>query len=112
MLATQLSLTTIELLENGVATYSGVTPLWSMRVVLQVSCSNDATLTLTLGVNGCRNLLNPKQEILVQRTIPVKCFLTLNFYQPFSHHASGDLCRKMSLNPVAIFSPTGSEELG
>ena len=30
-------LTTMELLENGVATYFGATPLWSIRTVLQAS---------------------------------------------------------------------------
>ena len=36
-LATQLSLTTMELLENGVTTHFGVTPMWSMRTVSQAS---------------------------------------------------------------------------
>ena len=34
---TQFSLTTMESLENGIATHFGVTPLWSMRAVSQAS---------------------------------------------------------------------------
>ena len=46
-----VSLATMELLENGVATYFGATPLWSMRTVIQASSQRWREMTLTLCVN-------------------------------------------------------------
>ena len=58
MLATQFSLVTMELLENGVATHFGATLLWSMRTMLQVSLQHWCKLTLTPGVNGLQAYLS------------------------------------------------------
>ena len=50
-LVTQLSLTAMGLLQNGLHSHSQVTPLWLMRLCHKGHCSVDDTLRLTLDVN-------------------------------------------------------------